>query len=238
MRQHVNPLSSFFQLPLEIPPKDELFENSELPIHLDIGSARGKFLLAMAKLQPNRNYLGVEIRQTLVLKAEKERKALGLNNLRFIFCNANVSLEVWLGKMHNQNLDMVSIQFPDPWFKRRHRKRQVLQPSLLLSIANCLKPNSKLFVQSDVLDVINAMTSLIELSHCFDSSGSSEVKFIDESPFPVSTEREKLVLSVGYPVYRSLYIRNDKMIPKLLELEDKYSSLNASMQKKEDNKHL
>ena len=224
MRQHVNPLSRFFQLPLEIPEPDELFANPELPIHLDIGSARGKFLLAMALQKSRQNYLGVEIRQSLVLNSEREREELGLGNVRFVFCNANVSLETWLSKLPKERLDLVSIQFPDPWFKRRHRKRRVLQPSLLLSIASALKPGRRLFIQSDVLDVIKPMMSLIELSECFEPSKFSKVKFQEKSPFPITTEREKFVIAKDSQVYRALYTRNEQIIPKLLELEIKFDN--------------
>ena len=67
MRQHVNPLSSFFQKPIELPSSDSLFLNNELPIHLDIGCARGQFLIDMALLNPKWNYVGVEIRSPLIL---------------------------------------------------------------------------------------------------------------------------------------------------------------------------
>ena len=59
VRQHVNPLSRFFQLPLELPPPAELFSTPALPLHLDIGCARGGFLLALAQQQPGVNHLGV-----------------------------------------------------------------------------------------------------------------------------------------------------------------------------------
>ena len=139
MRQHVNPLSHFFQLPLELPSPDQLFENSDLPIHLDIGSARGRFLLSMAHLKPNWNYLGVEIRRPLVISAEQSRNELGLKNLRFLFCNANVSLENWLISLPSERLKRVSIQFPDPWLKKKHHKRKILQPRLLIELAVILK---------------------------------------------------------------------------------------------------
>ena len=220
MRQHVNPLSRFFRLPLEIPATDELFANPELPIHIDIGSARGKFLLGMAQLYSDRNYLGVEIRQPLVLKADAERKQLGLDNVRFIFCNANVSLESWLSKLPKEQLALVSIQFPDPWFKRRHRKRRVLQPSLLLSIARALIPGRSLFIQSDVLEVIKPMSKLIEVSKCFDISTSLNVRLREETYFPIATEREQYVINKALPIYRVLYVRNDENIPKLLHLKN------------------
>lgn len=96
MRQHVNPLSRFFQLPLELPAPHELFEHPNLPIHLDIGCARGFFLLELAAMQPERNHLGVEIRRPLVQAAQHDRDRQEQHNLHFLFCNANISLEAWM----------------------------------------------------------------------------------------------------------------------------------------------
>jgi hypothetical protein len=77
VRQHVNPLSRVHQAPRPLPPLQELFARPGLPLHLDIGSARGRFLLAMARLHPLRNHLGVEIRRPLVQAAEAERIGSG-----------------------------------------------------------------------------------------------------------------------------------------------------------------
>ena len=74
MRQHVNPLSHFFQLPLSLPSKSILFKNSDYPIHLDIGSAKGEFLIELAINYPNWNFLGLEIREQLVSSSESKRK--------------------------------------------------------------------------------------------------------------------------------------------------------------------
>lgn len=145
MRQHVNPLSRFHQQPRPLPPPAELFTDPDLPLVLDIGCARGRFLLDLAPLQPGHNHLGLEIRRPLVEAAEAERIALGLTNLHFLFCNANVSLESWLAALPRGLLKRVSIQFPDPWFKLRHHKRRVLQPPLLRAIAAALVPGAELF---------------------------------------------------------------------------------------------
>jgi len=99
VRQHVNPLSRFHQQPRPLPPLDELFAQPQLPLHLDIGAARGRFLLAMAPLHPARNHLGIEIRRPLAEAAEAERLAADLPNLRFLFANANVSLPAWLAAL-------------------------------------------------------------------------------------------------------------------------------------------
>ena len=163
MRQHVNPLSRFFQLPLQLPQPNELFEHPLQPIHLDIGCARARCLLGLAERTPHWNHLGVEIRRPLVVSADRDALASGLGNVRVLFCNANISLEGWMAALPPDRLQRVSIQFPDPWFKRRHRKRRVLQPALLLAIAAALQPGRDFFVQSDVLEVITPMVSLTEL---------------------------------------------------------------------------
>ena len=118
VRQHVNPLSRFFQLPLELPPPQELFSDPGQPVHLDIGCARGRFLLAHAQQQPESSHLRVEVRRALVTAAVADRQQLVLRKLHCLFCNANISVEGWLTALAPGQLDLVSIQFPDPWFKK------------------------------------------------------------------------------------------------------------------------
>lgn len=219
MRQHVNPLSRFHQLPRPLPPPAELFADPDLPLQLDIGCARGRFLLELAALQPERNHLGVEIRRPLVEAAEQERLELGLDNLRFLFCNANVSLETWLQELPPGRLERVTIQFPDPWFKTRHHKRRVLQPPLLRAIAAALPEGGSLFLQSDVVAVIEPMVALCEACGCFGRPPGDGQPWRSASPLPIATERERLVLAQGLPVYRVLYHRNDAPRPSAEELE-------------------
>ena len=220
VRQHVNPLSRFFQQPLELPPPAELFADPHRPIHLDIGCARGRFLLDLAQQQPGVNHLGVEIRRALVSAAEADREALGLTNLHYLFCNANVSLEAWLAALPPGQLDLVSIQFPDPWFKKKHHKRRVLQPALLLAIAAALAPGRRFFIQSDVLAVIEPMVALSEASGCFSRPAGDARPWRADNPLPLPTERERYVLGQQLPVYRVLYERNEAPLPALQVLEE------------------
>ena len=225
MRQHVNPLSSFFQQPRPLPAPAELFRRPGQPLHLDIGCARGRFLLALAEQEPDSNHLGVEIRLALVEAAEAERQALGLANLHYLFCNANISLQAWLACLPAGLLERGSIQFPDPWVKQKHHKRRVLQPALLQALAGALSPGKELFIQSDVLAVITPMVQLIEASGGFDRP---DFERPDEdrrpwratNPLPVPSEREAYVMAQGLPVYRVLYRRNNSRLAPLEELED------------------
>jgi tRNA (guanine-N7-)-methyltransferase len=225
VRQHVNPLSRFYQQPLPLPPPTELFSKPELPLHLDIGCARGRFLLALAQHQTSFNHLGVEIRQPLVDAAEANRQALGLGNLHYLFCNANISLQDWLAALPTGLLQRVSIQFPDPWFKQKHHKRRVLQPALLLALAEALAPGRELFIQSDVLAVITPMVQLIEASGGFERPAADSRPWRIDNPLAVASERETYVLAQGLPVYRVLYQRNDRKLPPLTSLEDRLETI-------------
>lgn len=206
MRQHVNPLSRVHQAHLPLPPLQELFPQPNLPLHLDIGSARGRFLQAMARLHLGCNHLGVDIRRPLVRAAEAERLGAELTNLCFLYNNASVNVGPWLEELPSGLLRLVTIQFPDPWFKQRHQKRRVLQPALLRGIAAALAAGGTLFLQSDVPAVLAAMVEPVEACACFERLDPHPAK--GENPLPVATERETLVLSRGLPVYRATYHRN------------------------------
>ena len=208
MRQHVNPLSQFFQLPLSLPNKSILFRNSDYPIHLDIGSAKGEFLIELASKYPKWNFIGLEIREPLVSSSERKRKKLELQNLRFLFCNVNVSLDEWLLDLDHNQLKRVSIQFPDPWFKRKHIKRRVLKKNLLNSIARNMCKDGELFIQSDIFKLIESMINVIENSNYFDRRYLEGIKWLAQNPYEAVTDRELFVRNQNLPIYRAMFTRN------------------------------
>ena len=201
IRQHVNPLARKFQAPIPIPDW-EIYEKSDRPIHLDIGCARGRFLLSMAGANPEINYLGIEIREQLVELANKERDRLGLTNLHYLFGNMNSSAEVLLKSLPTNSLKTISIQFPDPWFKKKHNKRRVVQPDLVKILVDYLVDGGEVFLQSDIKEVA------VEMRDRF-ANDSRLVRQHEEwlaiNPFPVPTERELYVLNQNLPVYRVLF---------------------------------
>ncbi len=211
MRQHVNPLSKFFQLPLSLPSHSILFSESHLPIHLDIGSAKGEFLIQLASKHPMWNFVGLEIREPLVIASEKKRQKLELKNLKFLFCNVNVSLDEWLSDLDCGQLKRVSIQFPDPWFKRKHLKRRVLNMNLINSIAKSMSKDGELFIQSDILKLIQSMTNVIGNSQYFNKKNLGGRELIDKNPYDATTDRELFSLKQNLPIYRAMYIRNSTL---------------------------
>ncbi len=206
MRQHVNPLSRYFQEPLVFPSLNEMFIEPDLPLHIDIGSARGRFLLDMAIKVPSSNYLGIEIREPLVLQAEEDRIKGEIPNLKFLFANVNVSLPPWLKTIPKEVLDIISIQFPDPWFKRRHFKRRVIQPELIDSFSTSFLKGKRLFMQSDVIEIIQEMKAIVDSKNIFMTDNEKNLLNTD-NPFPCKTQREIYVRSKNLPIYRLLYTK-------------------------------
>jgi tRNA (guanine-N7-)-methyltransferase len=204
VHQHVNPLAPRFQQPA--PPVNfaGVFADPGLPLHLDIGCARGRFLLKMAQLESNRNFLGLEIREPLVEEANRIKNEKSLTNLHYEFCNATISLGNVLKELEPGILQMVTIQFPDPWFKKRHFKRRMVKIGLVADIAAHLLPGGKVFIQSDVAEVAEEICGFFAENPAFKKV---ESKTLTTNPFPVKTEREGAVEERGLPVYRSMFVK-------------------------------
>jgi tRNA (guanine-N7-)-methyltransferase len=203
IRQHVNPLARKFQSPIAIPDWQDVYQQGDLPIHLDIGCARGKFLLKMAEQNPEINYLGIEIRKQLVDWANQERDDLGLTNLHYLFGNMNSSAQILLESLPENSLKTISVQFPDPWFKKKHNKRRVVQPDLVSILVDYLAVGGFVFLQSDILEVAEEMRDRFGSNPSLTQQHSQEWR--STNPFSVATERELYVLAQGLPVYRVLF---------------------------------
>ncbi|MEH1948945.1 MAG: tRNA (guanosine(46)-N7)-methyltransferase TrmB [Nostoc sp.] len=205
VRQHVNPLGKKYQTPASLQDLEKIYAKPNQPLHLDIGCAKGLFLLNMAKIEPNWNFLGLEIREPLVVEANKLRSELGLTNLHYLFCNVNNSLHSLLSSLPLGSLQRVTIQFPDPWFKTRHAKRRVVQPELVADLAKYLAVGGLVFMQSDMEFVAVEMRDRFAANSAFQKVGAGE--WLAENPLPVPTEREIGTQKKGEPVYRALFER-------------------------------
>ncbi|WP_066378378.1 MULTISPECIES: tRNA (guanosine(46)-N7)-methyltransferase TrmB [unclassified Anabaena] len=205
VRQHVNPLAQKYQKPVNNVEWEKLYHNMKQPLHLDIGCARGRFVLQMAQIEPTWNFLGLEIREPLVIEANRLAAELGLTNLHYLFCNANNSLKVLLSSLPPGILQRVTIQFPDPWFKTRHAKRRVVQPELVADLANYVAVGGVVFLQSDMEFLAVEMCDRFAENPAFQRVGTGE--WLPENPLSVATEREIATQNKGEPVYRALFER-------------------------------
>ncbi|HMS38861.1 MAG TPA: tRNA (guanosine(46)-N7)-methyltransferase TrmB [Pyrinomonadaceae bacterium] len=201
VHQHVNPLAPYFRFvpkPIEI---NAIFADSELPLFFDIGCARGKFLLKMAEMFPQQNFLGVEIREVLVTEANRIAKERNLTNLHYEFCNAMVALDKLLENLPENLLQNVAIQFSDPWFKKKHAKRRMVNAELIETVVRHLAHGGKIFVQTDIEFLAEEMFELFRAN-----KNLQEIE-IATNPFPVKTERESAVEEKGLPIYRRIFER-------------------------------
>ncbi|AFZ47396.1 tRNA (guanine-N(7)-)-methyltransferase [Cyanobacterium stanieri PCC 7202] len=206
VRQHVNPLSSKYQQSLSLPDWSQIYSNLSLPLHLDIGCARGRFLLEMAPQHPDINFLGIEIREPLVIEANQLRDEENLTNLHYLFANINNSLEDILNSLPADKIDLVMVQFPDPWFKKKHHKRRVIQSETVEVLAKFLKSGTRIFLQSDIKEVAEEMCDRF-----LDNPHFNPLKpeiWLTENPIGVMTEREIATLNKGEPVYRTMLVRD------------------------------
>jgi tRNA (guanine-N7-)-methyltransferase len=155
----------------------------------------------MAEGEPSWNYVGVEIRHPLVDEANRIAACEGITNLQYEFCNAML----WLGRLIRDIpegiLQAVTIQFPDPWFKKKHAKRRMVNAELVETVVDKLASGGRVFVQTDIESLGTEMFELFR-----QDKRLTEVP-IKENPFPMKTEREKAVEDKGLPVYRGLFVR-------------------------------
>ncbi|AFY45700.1 tRNA (guanosine(46)-N7)-methyltransferase TrmB [Nostoc sp. PCC 7107] len=205
VRQHVNPLAQKYRTPVNPLEWEKIYAQPNQPLHLDIGCAKGRFVLQMAQVEPNWNFLGLEIRESLVVEANQLRSELGLTNLYYLYGNANNSLQSLLSGLTPGILQRVTIQFPDPWFKNRHAKRRVVQPKLVAELAQYLAVGGVVFLQSDMKFVAVEMCDRFAENSAFARFGTDE--WLTENPLAVPTEREIFTQNKGEPIYRALFVK-------------------------------
>ncbi len=136
------------------------------PRVLEIGFGNGASLAQMAANNPEQNYLGIEVHSPGVGRLLLDIEERGLTNLRVIRHDAVEVLERGIAP---HSLDAAYLFFPDPWHKKRHHKRRILQPSLIQLLAVALRPGGIFHAATDwenyaeqMLQVLSAVDDLFE----------------------------------------------------------------------------
>ena len=208
MRQHVNPLSSNFNQIERIPSLSEMFGDPKSNLHLDIGSAAGEFLFDLALVNTSWNYLGIEIREKLVKNAKLKVLEREIKNLYFIFGNANNILNDVQSKFIIKNLKSLSFNFPDPWFKKRHFKRRIIQPEFINVLSNSLQKGTLIFIKTDVKDWFDYMDYTISSNFCFRIINKKDFNYSESfNPNKVKTNREKYAIVNQLDIFERIYIK-------------------------------
>tara|TARA_Y100000589_G_C27113455_1_gene613216 strand:- start:134 stop:760 length:627 start_codon:yes stop_codon:yes gene_type:complete len=207
MRQHVNPLSNYYDQIIPIPPLNEIFKNPNLPLHLDLGSASGDFLFKLALQNQNWNYIGIEIREKLVTNANLKLKDTNLSNLFFAHGNAINLIKNLIEGFCSIKFNSISIYFPDPWFKKKHHKRRIIQDEFIFNLSKIMPKGAFVFVKSDVLELFQYIElTFLNSSLFLKVEESVELKEIF-NPKELKTNREDYVIYNGLPIFEQIYFR-------------------------------
>lgn len=166
------------------------------PLEIDVGCHKGLFLVEMARRYPERNFLGIERQVERVAKTEKKIASLGL-------ANASVRCAEGLESLKNvpaNCVDHIHVLFPDPWPKRRHHSRRLVQKAFLDCCHAILKPAGLLRLVTDDENYASAMKAV----------AAEDPRFVAQSQedreYPL-TEFQKKFLEDGRPFYTLLLRR-------------------------------
>ena len=107
----------------ELVVKTNPFDNTK-PLHIEIGTGKGDFIIGMAKLHPDINFIGIEKYESVLIRALE--KCEDLPNLRFMCFDA-----LKINEVFNNNVDKIYLNFSDPWPKKKHAKRRLTSPIFL-----------------------------------------------------------------------------------------------------------
>lgn len=121
----------------------ELFNNNH-PICLELGMGRGSFIIEMAKTYPNINFIGLELDENQTATAIKNTSGLKLNNLKFIWANANDIIE-FFGK----EIDTIYLTFSEPWPKKQDEKRRFTSINYLKLYDRVFKKDKHIILKTD-----------------------------------------------------------------------------------------
>jgi tRNA (guanine-N7-)-methyltransferase len=121
-----------------------VFEKDQ-PLYIEIGTGKGRFITGMAKANPEINYIGIELADSVIVSALEKLIAEELPNLKLLNVNAG-DLEKYFSK---GDVDRVYLNFSDPWPKTRHEKRRLTYDSFLRVYENILVPEGEIHFKTD-----------------------------------------------------------------------------------------
>lgn len=181
---------------------NDLFGNNN-PIYIEIGMGKGKFIIENAMKYKNINFIGIEKYDTVIAKALKKAEKYKIENLKLIRMDAKELNEVF-----NKEIDLIYLNFSDPWPKERHQKRR-------LTHKNFLKIYDELFRKDKCIILKTDNKSLFEYSVCSFSNYGYIIKNInvdlhnsDENDI-ITTEYEEKFVNSGNIIYKVMCIKNE-----------------------------
>jgi tRNA (guanine-N7-)-methyltransferase len=202
LRQHVNPRKLSSLAPREGP----LALPDGPAVEVELGCGDAQFLLDLARARPDALFVGIDIRAPFIAEAERTRALLEVANVQLLVGNLLVdSGRLFLpGRVRR-----FYVNFPDPWFKRRHHNRRWLTRDSLAHLVTALERDGEVFFQSDVWELALEALALFEENDLLENV-CGPWTFLRANPFGSRTEREDACIAGALSIWRLLYAKRPR----------------------------
>jgi tRNA (guanine-N7-)-methyltransferase len=187
---------------LEAPPDWDTEFGFSGPLELEMGSGAGGHALEYCRRNPQVRYVAFEWRKKYARDTWSRGEKLGLKNLRVIEADARAVVPRIFGP---ESLSAIHLQFPDPWWKRSHLKRAIIQPDFARLLLDRLVPGGRFDLRTDVEDRARGMLAILEEAGLVNPLGAGA--FHPYDPEEVPSTRERRYLQSGEPVYRGRLVK-------------------------------
>lgn len=190
-----------------IPYREALFDldaafGRSAPKIIEIGFGMGDSTAAIAAAHPQNDYLGIEVHGPGVGSLLNQIEALGLTNLRVIQHDA---VEVLKHMIAPASLDGVHIFFPDPWHKKKHHKRRLIQPELVALLCKKLKPGGYLHAATDWQEYAEHILAVLTAEPALANTAAGYAPKPDYRPL---TKFEQRGIKLGHGVWDIVFRKN------------------------------
>ena len=157
IRTHTNPFNFYKKLdPVDF---DEVFPNYSGTIDMEIGFGRGVFVRSYAKNNPNKSILAMDIRKSVVDLLNERLEKEGIENVYLVHSTGERCVEDLIGE---EGIENIFVFHPDPWIKKRHHKRRLINKEFLEILKTKTKPKGRLYLSTDVESLWESMNEQIE----------------------------------------------------------------------------
>ena len=176
--------------PIEYKGKFNSLFNNNNPIRLEIGMGKGDFIIGMAEKYPDINFLGVEVQESVIVRAIKKLDNKKLNNVYVMMVNADK-----LNEIIDHEIDILHLNFSDPWRKARHAKRRLTSPAFLDIYDNIFKGEPHIIQKTDnILLFAYSIEELVKHGYIFNKVS---LDLANEDIDNVQTEYERKFILKG-----------------------------------------
>jgi tRNA (guanine-N7-)-methyltransferase len=177
--------------------KGEIFGDPARSLEVDLGSGDGAFLRTMAEHYPERDFLGVERLLGRVRKVCKKSAKMGLTNLKMLRLESIYTLGYILPE---GGVSRVHLLFPDPWPKKKHHKRRLVNQEFCDGLKRVLEPGGEFLFKTDHQEYFVEGVEAVRASGIFD-----ELSWADDEFFYEQTDFEQLWRGQGRGIYRARF---------------------------------